>query len=226
VSEDVPAQARHYGIFGGTFDPPHIGHLITAQEVADQLGLDTLFFVPAADPPHKSRPDLTAGAHRLAMIRLAIAGDERFATTDVELRRAGPSYTVDTLRELRSAWGDPTRVTLVIGWDMLLYLPMWHNVSDLIALCDQIAAAARPGFDTTHEALAQVYAVLPALREKLIVCQTPLINVSSTDIRGRVRASRHVRYLVPEGVRQYIAEQRLYDPAVASGGADAERGEP
>ena len=144
-----------YGILGGTFDPPHLGHLVLAQEVFARLGLDRVWFVPTGSPPHKVGQRITAAEHRRAMVELAIAGDARFALSTVELERAGPSYTVDTLRLLRATWGEASRICLVLGWDMLLYLPSWHDPRGVIAAADEIAAVHRPGFDGDPDALAQ-----------------------------------------------------------------------
>ena len=112
-----------YGILGGTFDPPHLGHLVIAQEAFVRLNLDRVWFLPAGEPPHKARRTISPAADRLAMVERAIAADERFAVSTVELERPGPSYTVDTLRELRALWGPNAWMVLILGWDMLEYLP-------------------------------------------------------------------------------------------------------
>src|SRR5579885_3857444 len=140
-----------YGILGGTFDPPHLGHLVLAQEAFARLRLDRVWFVPTGSPPHKVGRQISAVEHRRAMVELAIAGDARFALSTVELERAGLSYTLDTLRQLRTRWGD-VRITLVLGWDMVLYLPFWHDPRGVIAATDEIAAVHRPGFDADPSA--------------------------------------------------------------------------
>ncbi|HEV8192177.1 MAG TPA: nicotinate-nucleotide adenylyltransferase [Ktedonobacterales bacterium] len=201
-----------YGILGGTFDPPHLGHLVLAQEVFAQLGLDRVWFVPTGSSPHKVGQRITAAAHRRAMVELAIAGDARFALSTVELERAGPSYTVDTLRQLRTRWGD-VRISLVLGWDMLLYLPFWHDPGGVIAAADEIAAVHRPGFGGNPEALEQLEAHLPELRAKLTLVAAPQLELAARALRERVAANLPIRYLVPDAVCDYIETHKLYRQA-------------
>lgn len=205
----VHADAR-YGILGGTFDPPHLGHLVLAQEVAARLRLDLVWFVPTGSPPHKAGQPITAAAHRRAMVELAIAGNDRFALSTVELERAGPSYTVDSLRQLRAQWGAHSHICLILGWDMLLYLPHWHDPRGVIAATDEIAAVHRPGFDGDPGALAQLEAQLPGLRVKLALVAAPQLEISATALRERVAERLPIRYLVPDAVCDYIERHGLY----------------
>lgn len=202
-----------YGILGGTFDPPHVGHLVLAQEAYVRLRLDRVWFMPAADPPHKAGHAISPWENRRAMVETAIAGDARFALTTIEHDRPGPSYTVDTLRILRDTWGPAARIALILGWDMLAYLPHWHDPTGVLASVDQVAAAHRPGFPRAEGDVERLVAALPGLREKLIVLPGPEIELAATTLRERVASGLPIRYLVSDGVRAYIARHHLYaDP--------------
>jgi nicotinate-nucleotide adenylyltransferase len=200
---------RRYGILGGTFDPPHIGHLILAQEVYAHLGLDRIWFIPTGVSPHKLGHPVTPAVHRMAMLERALAADARFGLLTLEVERSGPSYTADTLRQLRAQWGSEVEMTLILGWDMLLYLPQWHDPDAVVARVDVIAAVHRPGVDsdTTPD---EVFERLPALREKLRTIPFPQLDISSAAIRERVAQSLPIRYLVSDVVSGYISAQGLY----------------
>lgn len=195
------------GILGGSFNPPHLGHLMMALDALEQRGLDRVLFVPAAVPPHKTRHDAMApAADRLAMTRLAVADEPRFQVCDEEIRRGGLSYTVDTLRRLRAAWPDDS-LHLIIGGDTLRELPSWREIDAILGLC-AIITIARPGFNRVQ--------MQPALPEPWpgrlldgVVTGHPM-DVSSTDIRERISQGRSIRYLVPGAVASYIAAQKLY----------------
>lgn len=185
------------GLFGGTFDPPHLGHLIVAAEVHTRLRLDRLVFVPAADPPHKQGRVRTPAALRLAMVRAAVAGDERFEVDDLELRRGGPSYTVDTLREYRHRHPE-AELYFLVGADQLREFRSWR-APDEVARLARLAVFERAGEPAAAE---NGYPVLPVpvLR----------IDISATEVRRRVAAGESVRYLVTEPVRAIIERERLY----------------
>lgn len=200
----------HYGILGGTFDPPHIGHLALAQEVYVRLGLDRVWFMPAGTPPHKSGRGISAASHRRAMVERAIADDPRFDLLTVEIEREGPSYTVETLRLLREQWGASTAITLILGWDMLTYLPKWHDPAGVIAAVDQIAAVHRPGFEAVPDELEQLDALLPGLIKRLVVLPAPQLDIAATSLRERVESGLPIRYLVPDAVCRYIEQHQLY----------------
>jgi nicotinate-nucleotide adenylyltransferase len=199
-----------YGILGGTFDPPHLGHLALAQEVYTRLSLDRLWFLPAREPPHKTGRPISSPADRLAMLERAIASDERFAVSTVELERPGPSYTVDTLGELRTLWGADAWLALILGWDMLAYLPNWRDAAGVIARTDQIVATHRPGVVAAEGDVARLEEQLPGLREKLTLLPAPQLAVSGTEIRTRVVQMLPVRYLTPDAVATYIEMRALY----------------
>jgi nicotinate-nucleotide adenylyltransferase len=204
----MPGRQR-YGILGGTFDPPHIGHLILAQEAHVRLGLDRVWFVPTGVSPHKLGHPVTPAIHRVAMLQRALADDDRFALLTLEIERPGPSYTVDTLRELRTQWGPGVEIALILGWDMLLYLPHWRDPAGVVASVDNISAVHRPGADS-RDALDDVFERLPDLLGKLRTLSFPQLDISSTEIRERVAQGLPVRYLVSDVVSEYISAQGLY----------------
>jgi nicotinate-nucleotide adenylyltransferase len=208
-----------YGVLGGTFDPPHIGHLILAQEIYARLGLDRVWFIPTGVSPHKLGQPVTPALHRVAMLERALADDARFGLLTLEIERAGPSYTVDTLRQLRAQWGPTVEIALIVGWDMLLYLPHWRDPAGVVANVDEIVAVHRPGADSRH-ALDDMFAPLPDLRDKLRSLAFPQLDISSTEIRERVAQGLPVRYLVSDVVSGYISAQGLYmrDATEVAGG--------
>lgn len=200
-----------YGILGGTFDPPHLGHLVLAQEVLAQLRLDKVWFVPTGSPPHKPNRRISSAADRREMVERAIAGNEQFALSAVELDRDGPSYSADTVCLLRRQWGENVFMCFILGWDMLTYLPQWHQPERVIATADRIAATHRPGFaSAAPDEIAQLSRGLPGLAAKLTIVSIPQLEVSSSEIRRRVASGVPIRYLVSDSVRSYIEERGLY----------------
>jgi nicotinate-nucleotide adenylyltransferase len=196
------------GILGGTFNPPHLGHLIGAQEAARELALERVLFVPAAVPPHKPVESEPGAAHRLELCRRAVAGDSRFAVSDLELKRPGPSYMVDTLTELR-AHAPHDELVLILGGDIAAGLPHWHRAERVLELA-AVAVARRRG--TTRGAVERALATLEG-GERAHFFAMPRIGISSTMIRRRVRAGQPIRYLVTEPVREYIEAHGLYREA-------------
>lgn len=188
---------RRIGILGGTFDPIHIGHLILAQEAHIRLRLDKVVFVPAATPPHKDPQSVAPASHRLHMVELAVSGDPRFEVSDVELRRPGRSYTVDTLRHMRRLWPD-VQLFLLIGVDNLKELTTWKEYEALFQL-SRIVVAYRPGTEPGGE-----------LTERVRFLPIPMVAISASEIRARVAKGEPIRYLVPPEVEWYIREQGLY----------------
>ena len=212
-----------YGILGGTFDPPHIGHLALAQEAFARLQLDRVWFVPAATPPHKRGQPISDAAHRRAMVELAIAGDERFGLDTVDLDRSGPSYTVETVRRLRQRWGDEAWIGFIVGWDMLLSLPTWHEPVNTLATLDALIATRRPGYsepDDDEHSLAELERSLPSIRAKLRMLSAPQLDISASELRERVAQGLPVRYLTPDAVCAYISSHGLYAATIL------ERGDP
>lgn len=193
------------GVIGGTFNPPHIGHLVCAQEAHRELGLDRVLFIPARIPPHKPVEHEPGAQHRLALCRLAVGGDERFAVSDLELRREGPSYTVDTLEELSSHESKP-ELFLIVGGDIAVGLPRWREPERVLSLAT-LAIAKRQG--TARAAVQDSLSTLEG-GERSRFFAMPRIGVSSTMIRRRVRGSQPIRYLVPDPVAEYIEQHNLY----------------
>ena len=199
-------------LFGGTFDPIHHGHLIVARAMAEAGPFEKVTFVPTSQPPHKAGPCASA-KHRLRMLQLAIEGSELFDICEVEIGRAGPSYTLDTLTQLRAEYGPSARLHWVIGADMLEDLPSWHRISDVLELAQMVVAARHPWQDRLDKIFSGLTGQLGAIHVnnlRKMVLPTPLIEICSTDIRQRLAAGLSVRYLVPEKVAKYIQEHNLY----------------
>lgn len=205
------------GLFGGTFDPVHVGHLIAATELRHALGLERVLFLPAGRPPHKPDQTLAPDADRLAMLELALADDPAFAVEPYELSRVGPSYTVETLAALGPRLA-PAELVFLMGEDALRDLPTWHQPDRLLALA-RVGVATRPDVEVD---LAAVAARLPAARERVALVPVPSIGVSSRDIRRRVAAGEPIAYQVPTAVARYIVERGLYLNHPAEGGSWAE----
>ena len=194
------------GVYGGTFDPPHLGHLILAAEALAQLRLSRLLWVLTPQPPHKSRQPVTPLHHRLEMLRCAIAGAPEFELSTVEIDRPGPHYTVDTLERLRLQYPQAEFV-LLIGGDSLHNLPTWRRPEAILAACRYVGVMRRPGDSIELEALERR---LPGLGEKIRFVDAPQLDISSSTIRTRVAGGGHYRYYLPPGVYEYIERERLY----------------
>jgi nicotinate-nucleotide adenylyltransferase len=205
--------ATAVGILGGTFNPPHAGHLVMAQEARDQLGLDRVVLMPAGVPPHKELvPGADPGAPaRLELCRLAAAGDEGLGVCDLELRRPGPSFTVDTLRVLHER--DPEHeLTFIVGGDMAQTLPSWREPEAVLGLA-RLAVAERSG--VRREALREQLAPLHG-SGRVAFFDMPRLDISSSDIRLRVAEGRPIRHLVPDAVAAEICARGYYDPRAGS----------
>jgi nicotinate-nucleotide adenylyltransferase len=209
------------GVLGGTFDPIHYGHLRLAEQVGEQLELAQVYLVPASVPPHRSAPNVTA-AHRLEMVRLAIAGNPRLRLDDRECRRQGASYTVDTLAELRVEFGAARPICLLMGLDAYVALDTWSRWRQLFELA-HVVVAHRPGFEPAAGTMAGDLARETASRRtenpgelrvepagKLFATDITPLDISATAIRAALRDGRSVRYLLPDTVLDYIARNRLY----------------
>lgn len=208
---------RPIGIFGGTFDPIHYGHLRTALELKQTLGLGLVHFVPCASPPHRATP-LTDGRLRLRMVEAALAGEAEFVADDRELRRPGLSYTVDTLQSFRAENG-AAPLCLLLGMDAFLKLPEWHRWTELFELA-HVVVAYRPGWEVPRDgtlgallgergtASPAELAARPA--GSLHIRPVTQLEISSTDLRDSLRAGRDPKFLVPDAVRQIIVETECY----------------
>lgn len=195
------------GILGGTFDPPHIGHLWLATLAADALGLGRVLLMPAARPPHKRGAPVSNAADRVMMTRLAIAGDPLLDLSLVEMERPGPSYTVDSLLELRAALGEEAGLVLIMAADSLAEIDTWREPDRLLELAEW-AIGPRPGAPVPNRgALRERFG---AAESRIHLLEGPSLDVSSTEIRRRVAAGRSIRYLVPRAVAELIADRGLY----------------
>ena len=202
---------KRLGVMGGTFDPIHHGHLLTAEEALQQFGLDEVVFIPTGKPWMKEDREVTAPEDRYLMVVIATASNPRFSVSRLEIERDGPTYTVDTLRELKAERGD-AELYFVTGADAMLEILQWKDPDEALELANFIAAT-RPGYDLT-----QFEEDAPGSDPRVTVMTIPALAISSTDIRERVRAGRPIRYLVPEGVQTYIEKAGLYRPGAGSGG--------
>jgi len=194
------------GIFGGTFDPPHLGHLILSAEAHFQFGLDRLLWVLTPDPPHKQGQAITPLKHRLAMVKLAIAGNPQFELSTVELTRSGPQYALETLNIL-AGQNPGSNLIYLLGSDSLRDLPTWHRPVEFVSACHLIGVMHRPGvaFD-----LPELEKILPGLTFKVRFAEAPLIDISAYDIRKRVAEGRPFRYFLSPEVYTYISDHTLY----------------
>ena len=211
-------RAESVGIMGGTFDPVHIGHLAAAEEARDALGLDRILFVPAGIPPHKPERAITGPGHRVAMLELAIATNDAFELSRIELERPGLSFTLDTVEQLaaeaRRAGSEPD-LTVILSAESFRGLPTWHQPERLLALA-RIAVVPRGGFPPPGRAWLKQH--FPGCEARVSFLDAPHLRLSATDIRGRVAAGRSIRYLVPDAVIAYIEDHGLYQ---ISGGQTA-----
>ena len=205
-SLDVGTPPTRIGILGGTFDPPHIGHLWLATLAADALALDRVVFMPAPQPPHKRGQAISSITDRLLMTRLAISGNDAFELSTLEVGRHGPSFTIDSVEELRRAYGD-TQLYLLMASDTLAQIDSWREPDRLLSLIEWVVGP-RPGSSLPDaDRLRDRFG---AAAQRIHLLEGPSLDVSATDIRRRVAAGRAIRYLVPEAVEELILEKGLY----------------
>jgi len=197
------------GVLGGTFDPPHVGHLWLATLAADTLGLDRVLLMPAARPPHKRQRPISNAADRVMMTRLAITGDRLLDLSLIEMERPGPSYTVDSLEALRGAHGGSAGLVLVMAADSLAEIASWRQPDRLLELAEW-AVGPRPGSPLPDRAALR--ARFGAAEARIHLLEGPSLDLSSSEIRRRVAAGRSIRYLVPRAVEELIADRGLYRP--------------
>ena len=195
------ARPERIGIFGGTFDPVHFGHLICAEQLREAIGLDSVTFIPCSKSPHK--PDYVAAAdrHRLAMLELAVSDREEFKVSDIEIARGSVSYTVETIGALRQQFGPGVELWLLMGMDAYLDLPAWERPEEIVAEC-RFGVARRPGYTR------QLDAALPVAKTEFVDI-TP-VDIASTDIRQRLLEGRSIAFLVPGTVEAYIRKHKPY----------------
>ncbi len=195
------------GIFGGTFDPPHLGHLILAEACADALALSRVLWVPAADPPHKQDVAMTPARHRVKMVKAAIAGNPRFALSRVDVDRPGPHYSADMVDIIAEQHRDAP-LYFLMGGDSLRDLPNWHEPARLLARC-ALGVIRRPG-DDLASVLPSLHEKISDLKDNVYLIEAPLVEIAGSEIRRRVGVGESVRYRVLDAVRVYIEQENLY----------------
>lgn len=198
-------QVKRLGIMGGTFDPIHYGHLVTAEAARTLFHLDQVIFVPSGRPPHKRERNTSESEHRAMMTQLAIITNPHFFFSRVELDREGYSYSYDTVRYFIERYGAGTEIFFITGADAILEIATWRKADALLQICNFIAAS-RPGFD-----LAGLERLPQGWRDKIALFEIPALAISSTDIRRRVARGESIKYLLPESVENYILKQGLYE---------------
>lgn len=193
---------KKIAVMGGTFNPIHYAHLISAEQVRTGLGYDKILFIPSARPPHKvADADIIEPEHRYQMVLLAIAENPHFEVSRIELERAGPSYTIETLKALKELYGETTELAWIIGADSLIEYRIWKDFDEVLERCVMIATT-RPNYDLNRVPLE--------IRKKVTTFPITGVDISATVIRERVRKGLSIQYLVPEGVDAYIEQHRLY----------------
>jgi nicotinate-nucleotide adenylyltransferase len=198
--------AEKIGVFGGTFDPPHLGHLILAAEALDQLKLSRVLWVLTPVPPHKLDQTITSLEHRLAMTQLMLDDYPEFELSRVEIDRPGPHYMLDTVKVIRTQFPD-AELLLLLGGDSLRDLRSWHRPAELLSICQGMGVMRRP--DDTIE-LKELEEILPGITKKVVFVDSPLLEISSRDIRRRVSEGRAFRHFLVSTVFEYIQKQKLY----------------
>ncbi len=202
-------ERERLGVFGGTFDPPHLGHLILAAEAYQQLGLARILFVLTADPPHKRHQPISLLDDRLALLQAALADNPAFEVSRVDIDRPGPHYTVDTVRLLRAEYPQ-AEIIYLMGGDSLSSLPTgWYQPQAFIDVCDRLGVMRRPD---EHFELDALEAALPGLGAKLEIVEAPLLEIASRQLRRRIASGRPYRYYLPPAVYDLIEARQLYRP--------------
>jgi nicotinate-nucleotide adenylyltransferase len=195
---------KRLGVMGGTFDPIHYGHLVTAEAALWKFALDEVVFVPTGQPWMKEHREVSPAEHRYLMTVIATASNPKFSVSRLEVEREGPTYAVDTLQELRQMAEEEVELFFITGADAILEIFQWKDPDEVLSMAHFIAAT-RPGYD-----LARFEAAAPSSHPNISVMDIPALSISSTDIRRRVREGEPIRYLVPEGVLSYIHKAGLY----------------
>ncbi len=198
---------KSIGLIGGTFDPVHLGHLAIAAEARQELDLTEVIFIPAGQPYFKPLDYISPAKHRVNMLKLAISGKPYFKVSLIEIKRSGPTYTIDTIAKFKGQLKSGDEIFFIMGWDSLLTLYRWQQPERLISLC-QIAAAPRP--DYPNPDFNQLEKDLPGISERTVMLHNPLIDISASNIRQRVRQGLSINEMVPSTVAKYIKENRLY----------------
>ncbi len=208
--DEIKHSVKRLGVLGGSFDPAHIAHLLMAETVREALSLDLVLFVPTGVQPLKQGRPVTPAEHRVKMLELAVQDNPCFGISRVDVDREGPSYTVDTVRQLREEWGgeggEALQMWFIVGADALASFPRWRDPAGILSRT-RLAVVRRPGASVDMAALEQR---LPGITASVDWVDAPLVEISATDIRLRVAAGHSVRYRVPDAVREYIEAYDLY----------------
>ncbi len=189
------------GIIGGSFNPIHYGHLVSASEVCNKFKLDKVIFVPSSINPLKSTSNLAEAHHRLNMIKLAIADDPRFENSDIEIKRGGTSYTIDTIKAFVKEYGKDVNIYFIIGIDAFLEINSWASPDALLRMCKFIVTS-RPGYDIRE--------IKPVFKKHTEIMEITCLRISSSDIQKKIKSGAPIRYLLPEKVENYIQKHKLY----------------
>lgn len=199
---------KRLGIYGGTFDPIHMGHLIVAEMARQDCSLDNVLFIPAESPPHKNDKYISDSSFRFEMTQLAVEDNPHFMVSDIELNRKGVSYTIDTLKALRKIYSNDYELWMIIGGDSLLQINTWKDSSEIMRMCN-FAVYMRPD-SPLEECKAQAEAMHRQGNTNIVLVEGPMIEISSSDIRHRVNLGKSIRYMVPSRVGDYIRDKGLF----------------
>ncbi len=205
---------KSVGLFGGTFNPIHYGHLAIAEEVRSKHNLDKVIFIPTSLPPHKEPEDLADAHKRSVMAYLATVSNPCFEVSTYEADRGGKSYTIDTARHFYNIFGEKVELYFIIGADMLVEIASWKSIGELLDIC-RFIAVSRPGYDVRkilnqHYLSAQSHSTASKILERISIEETAMLDISATGIRRRIKEWKSIKYLVPEPVEQFIHNQQLY----------------
>jgi nicotinate-nucleotide adenylyltransferase len=195
------------GILGGTFDPVHLGHITIAENVRDELSLDEVLLIPAGVPMSRPNDRVTTASHRLNMVEIAVKGKKALKATPIEIERPGPTYTVDTLEELRKRGNEDDEIYFVLGSDTLQTIGTWKNPGRILELC-RLVVVPRPGYQPLSD--EELEKILPGLSKNIIVMKGPYLDISASQIRKRIAEGKPISHLVPEGIEEYIRQHNLY----------------
>lgn len=204
----MPESSKKIGILGGTFNPIHYGHLIIAESVRENYRLDRVLFMPTGLPPHKQDSEVTGAEHRFEMVQCAIRSNEYFEASRIEIDRAGFTYTIDTLISLKDVYGKDTTIYFITGADVIPELVTWKDCSRVFGMCEFIALL-RPGYER-KAFVDEIDSLKSGYGAVINITEAPMADISSTDIRERIRKGRSVRYLVPPCVEEYIYDHKLF----------------
>jgi nicotinate-nucleotide adenylyltransferase len=195
------------GVLGGTFDPVHLGHMMMAEEARKSLGLKEVLLVPAGQPMTRSNERITSAEHRLRMLRLAAGRSPHLKVSTVEIERPGPSFTVDTITELRRKYGSKDEIFFILGWDSLAQLPIWREPARIVSMCI-LVAVPRPGWP--QPSLKALEKDIPGIAKRVVFLENPRVDISATTIRDKVARGESIDHLVPGPVAEYIKKHGLY----------------